>query len=291
MAAPVITIIGPTASGKTALAIRTALAVGGEIICADSRTVYRGLDIGTAKPSEDERAAVPHHLLDIVEPNQVFTAADFQRLATAAIADVRARGKVPFVVGGTGLYVDGLLYGYKFGAAADPALRARLQAMSLEELHAYCKKYNIALPENTRNKRYVIRAIEQNGVNHQRERTKKFNGIIVGLRSESQALRRKITQRAEIIFSSGVVEETAEVATRYGWGSEAMSGNIYPIIRDYLEGRVNLSEAKAAFITADTRLAKRQLTWFKRNPDIEWFDEGEAAYRRIVQYTGSSVSS
>lgn len=291
MAAPLIALVGPTGSGKTALALQAAERCGGEIICADSRTIYRGLDIGTAKPTPAERARVPHHLLDVIGPGESFTAADFQRSAEAAIAGIRARGRVPFVVGGTGLYVDGLLYGYTFGPPADLKKRSFLQSMSLQELHEYCEKHNIDLPENKFNKRYVIRAIEQGGVNHQRERTKKFNALIVGLRVEREALRQKLMQRADTMFAQGVVDEAIEMAKRYGWDSEALSGNIYRLIRRYINGELEMADVKQLFIQADMRLAKRQMTWFKRNPDIEWFDTAEAAYARIVQAAGETVST
>jgi tRNA dimethylallyltransferase len=147
MEAPLIVIVGPTASGKSALAMQLAERFGGEIICADSRTVYKGMDIGTAKPSAEDQARVPHHGLDLVEPGERFSAVDFKNYATQTIADIRARGKIPFLVGGTGLYVDAVIFDYHFGQA-DPELRAKLEALSLEELHEYCRNNNIKLPEN-----------------------------------------------------------------------------------------------------------------------------------------------
>ena len=140
--APLVVIAGPTASGKTALAIELAEKFGGEIICADSRTIYKYMDIGTAKPSAEDRARVPHHGIDLVEPGEDFSAADFKFYALGMIADIRARGKVPFLVGGTGLYIDAVVYDYQFGPKADPVQREILESMTLEQLHDYCYKNN-----------------------------------------------------------------------------------------------------------------------------------------------------
>jgi tRNA dimethylallyltransferase len=145
MEAPLVVIVGPTASGKSALAIELAEQFGGEIICADSRTVYKGMDIGTAKPSLEDQARVPHWGLDLVDPNEPFSVADFQTYAFEKIADVRSRGKIPFLVGGSGLYIDAVIFEFKF-MEIDTALRAKLDKMSLEELHDYCIENNINLP-------------------------------------------------------------------------------------------------------------------------------------------------
>ena len=138
-----LAIVGPTASGKTELALRVAAAIPAEIICADSRTVYKGLDVGTAKPSAFEQSQVPHHGLDIVTPDQTFSAAEFQRYAQQWIADIRKRDKLPIIVGGTGLYVEALLYDYQFGQPIDQERREVLEGMTLEALHKYCVLNNI----------------------------------------------------------------------------------------------------------------------------------------------------
>ena len=271
---PLIVIVGPTASGKTALAIKLALRYEGEIICADSRTIYKGMDIGTAKPSIKERLTVPHWGLDLVEPGERFTAADFQQYATEKIADIRTRGKVPFLVGGTGLYVDGLIFDYQFGDEGDEARRNRFMEMSLEELYKYCDRNNIILPENSSNKRYIVRAIEQKGLNNRRRSEPISNSIIVGIATEKATLRTRIESRSEQLFEDGVVED--------GWDSEAMTGNIYPLARQYVEGALSLSEVKRLFVTRDWQLAKRQLTWLRRNPFICWLDL-EEAYNYLSQ--------
>ncbi len=269
-AAPLVVIVGPTASGKTALAINLAKHFDGEIICADSRTVYRGMDIGTAKPTEKERSGVPHWGLDIVEPGQRFTAADFQRYAKEKIDDIRKRKKIPFLVGGTGLYVDAVLFDYRFATDRDSSLRQKLQEMTLEQLHDYCSKNNINLPENHKNKRYVIRAIEQKSINNRRQEQPLTNSIIVGITTNPEDLRTRIERRTEQLFADGVVEEAKKLGNKYGWDSEAMTGTIYRLARQYVQGEITLDEGKKINAIRDWQLAKRQLTWLRRNDHIEW---------------------
>lgn len=273
---PLVIITGPTASGKTSLAIDLARRHEGEIICADSRTVYKGMDIGTAKPTPEEQAEVPHWGLDLVEPGERFSVADFKRYADEKIEEIRARGHVPFLVGGTGLYVDAVLFNFTFSGKANEILRKKLDAMSLEELHEYCDSHNIDLPENNKNKRYVIRAIERAGESAPRKSAPQSTSIIVGIATDRHILRRRIEDRSEQIFDDNVVEEAIVLGKRYGWDNEAMTGNIYPLIRAYLENELSLEEAKEKFTTLDWRLAKRQLTWLRRNPYIQWLELSEA---------------
>lgn len=278
---PLVVIVGPTASGKTALAVEMAGRFGGEIICADSRTIYKYMDIGTAKPTAAEQARVPHWGIDLVEPGERFTVADFQRYAKDKIADIRARGKIPFLVGGTGLYVDSVLFEYQFGAEPDPAQRAMFESMSLEQLHNYCKENNVMLPENSGNKRYVIRAIEQKTVNNRRRETPISNSIIVGIATNRDTLRTRIADRSEQLFADGIVGEAKRLGNKYGWNSEAMTGNIYPLVKRMLDGSIKQDELQQKFITQDWRLAKRQLTWLRRNRFIEWYEHNEARTRII----------
>ena len=267
---PLVVITGPTASGKSDVAMKLAMKYDGEIICADSRTVYKGMDIGTAKPSSDDQKLVPHHLLDVVEPGQRFTVADFQKLAFQAIKDVRSRGKIPFLVGGTGLYIDSVILDYQFDVDYDPVQRKKLESMSLDELYDYCKTNNIKLPENYKNKRHVVRNIERGG-NVVRSNQQNINtSIVVAVATEKDELRNRIVQRTEHIFESGVVKEAKLLGEKYGWNSESMTGNIYPIIHKLLNDELTIDQAKKKFITQDWRLAKRQMTWLKRNKFIQW---------------------
>lgn len=271
MEAPLVVIVGPTASGKSALAIELAEQFGGEIICADSRTIYKDMDIGTAKPSLEDQARVKHWGLDLVEPGEPFSVADFQEYANKKIADIRLRGKIPFLVGGTGLYVDAVVFNFSFGPV-DEAFRAQLEAMSLEELHEYCFENNIMLPENEKNKRYVIRAIERNNVNSERLSEPQQNTIIVGITTEKEILHKRIHERSEHLFESGMIEEAMLLGKKFGWDNEAMTGNIYKLVKQYVDGTITKDELKERNEIADRQLAKRQMTWLKRNPFIKWLE-------------------
>lgn len=279
---PLIVIVGPTASGKTGLAIDLAEQFGGEIISADSRAIYKGMDIGTAKPSAEEQARAPHWGLDVVEPGESFTAADFKSYAQQKIIEIRSRGHVPFLVGGTGLYIDAVVFDYQFGPVADPTTREKLEAMTIEELHIYCNKHNIILPENEHNKRYVVRAIERAGTADSRRTEPISTSVIVGIATDREVLRERINGRAEQLFKDGVVAEATMLGKKYGWESEAMTGNIYPLIRQYINHELSLDDVKQRFVTLDWRLAKRQLTWLKRNPYITWLLLDEA-YQYLAQ--------
>ncbi len=286
---PLIVIVGPTASGKTALAIDLAERFSGEIICADSRTVYKGLDIGTAKPTPKERQRVPHWGIDLVEPGESFTAADFKAYALRTIAEIRARGHVPFVVGGTGLYVDGLIFDYHF-APSRPELRAELEKLSLEQLHEYCRNNNVSLPENSQNRRYVMRAIERHNQPTKRLAKPIDNCVVVGIATERDELRRRIEQRANQLFAQGMLAEALAAGDRYGWKSEAMTGNIYRLAHRLRQGELDEAAVKEASVAADWQLAKRQLTWFKRNPFIQWatHDEAVAYISRLLAQSEST---
>lgn len=272
---PLVAIVGPTASGKTAVAIELAEQLKGEIICADSRTVYRGMDIGTAKPTVAERSRVPHWGLDLIEPSQQFTVADFKKYADNKIAEIRSRGKLPFLVGGSGLYVDAVLFDYRFAERADVSRRENLEKLTLEELCEYARGKGVQLPENSKNRRYVIRAIERGNQNLKRRTTPISTSIIVGIATDSDILRQRIAQRGEQIFRSDIVEETTHLGKMYGWGHESMTGNIYPLIRSFIEEGGDIEEVKDKFTTLDWRLAKRQLTWFRSNPHIVWLGKRE----------------
>lgn len=272
---PLIVIVGPTASGKSATAMRIAKEFNGEIICADSRTVYKYMDIGTSKPSKEDQAEVPHWGIDLVEPGEVFTAADFKKYAQKMITAIRNRGHVPILVGGTGLYVDGVIFDYEFGKP-QPELRKELEALSLDDLKIYCANNNIKLPENENNRRYVIRAIERKNISGKRLIEPIPNTLVVGIATNKDELRSRIETRSEQLFETGMVEEAKKLGKKYGWNSEAMTGNIYKLVKQFLDGEFDEAELKRKFITSDWQLAKRQLTWLKRNPFIHWLSLDDA---------------
>lgn len=267
---PLIVIVGPTASGKTAAAIELAKKINGEIICADSRTVYKKMDVGTAKPTPEEQKEVKHHLLDVVDPNQTFTAANFQKLAAEKIAEIRARNKVPIMVGGTGLYIDSVIFDYKFGAQVPKKMREKFEHLTTEELWNYCLKNSIELPENKHNRRYIIRAIEQKGINKHKRNTIIEDCFVVGISTNKNVLLKRITQRAEQMFSENLMQETQRLVNLYGFDHEAMTASVYSLSHQINTGEISREEALKKFITLDWRLAKRQLTWFKRNKAIYW---------------------
>ena len=269
---PLIVIIGPTASGKTSLAIQLAKKYKGEIICADSRTVYRGMNIGTAKPSLEEQQGVSHWGLDLVDPGDSFSVSQFKDYARQKIKEIRSRGNIPFLVGGTGLYIDSVIFDFQFGAKYSKEKRANLQEMTISELQQYCVNHDVSLPENSKNKRYLIRAIERAGKKSSGLEVPLSNTIVVGITTGKQLLRQRITDRAKKMFKDGVVEETIELANNSGWCNEAMTGNVYPIIKKLIEKEIDEDQAIREFIVSDVNLVKRQLTWFRRNPFIEWGD-------------------
>ncbi|RYX79546.1 tRNA dimethylallyltransferase [bacterium] len=275
---PLIVIQGPTASGKTKLAIELATLFNGEIICADSRTIYRHMDIGTAKPTLFERSLVPHWGLDIVNPGEYFSAADFQKYAIAKIHEIRARGHVPFLVGGSGLYIDAVVFNYTFAPRVNPEQRQLLDKCSINELQDYCIKYNISLPENKNNKRYLVRCIEQKNNPTPVKFAPKSTSIIVGIATERDILRQRIARRTEHLFECNVVDEAIKLGKLYGWNNEAMTGNIYRLVKLYLDGAATLAEIKEKNTTADWRLAKRQLTWMRRSFYTTWMSLNDAEH-------------
>lgn len=276
--APLIVITGPTASGKTSLAIDLALRYNGEIICADSRTIYKYMDVGTAKPSVEERRGVPHWGLDLVEPGEPYSAALFKNYATQKIAEIRERGHVPFLVGGTGLYIDGVVFDFQFVDLVSSTTRQKLERMNLTRLHKYCQKNNIKLPENKFNKRYVIRAIERMGSHPVAKNAPDYDTFVVGIATNTVELRSRIEKRAEQLFSDNVVEEATRLGKKYGWESEAMTGNVYALTKKYICGEINNSELKQQFVYSDWQLAKRQMTWLRRNPHLLWCDLSSAEH-------------
>ena len=270
---PLITIVGQTASGKTALALDLARRFHGEIIAADSRTIYKGMSIGTAKPSIAEMAAVPHHLIDIISPDKPFNVHTFQQLANAAIRDISARGCIPFLVGGTGLYVDAVLFGFQFaGHVADPIFRAELEQRSVVELQEMILSRSLLLPANKQNPRHLIRVIERDGALPSRQPLRP-NTLVLGLEVERETLRNKVTQRVHQMVEQGLIDEVRMLADRYGWDVPALQAPAYKAFRAYVAGHATLEEAEQQFVQLDMQYAKRQKTWFKRNKSIHWISK------------------
>lgn len=272
---PLIVITGPTASGKTSLAIELAAKYDGEIVCADSRTIYKNMNIGTAKPTKKERSKVQHHLLDIIAPGEKFSLSDFQSLAHSVILDIKKRGKIPFLVGGTGLYIDSVVLNYELHAPPSN-LRSELTNCTIDELQMMIKKRHITMPENYKNKRYLIRAIEQNGINTSKKELPDSNTYVVAISTKKEEISNRIERRIDEIFTAGIVKEAAALGEKYGWDNEAMTGNIYPIVHQMLLGNISEPEAKQLAIVKDRQLVKKQLTWLRRHKFIHWLTLQEA---------------
>jgi tRNA dimethylallyltransferase len=285
--ARLLAIVGATATGKTALAVALAQRLGGEIISADSRQVYRGMDIGTAKPTVAEQRAARHWLIDVRAPDEPFTLADFLDGATAALADIEGRGKVPIVCGGTGQYVWALLEGWRVPRVPpDRALRAELEAIvtraGVDALADELRAIDPAAASeiDVRNPRRVIRAIEVTRVTGRpfsewrRREPPAFDTTIIGLRMERQALYRRIDERADTMIASGLVDEVRSlIANAYGCELASMSGIGYRQICEHLAGECTLAEAIARIKTETHRLARMQHTWFRADDSrITWLD-------------------
>lgn len=280
---PLVVIIGPTASGKSSLAIDLALKFNGELICADSRTVYKGMDIGTAKPTRQDRDQVRHHLLDIVEPLEYYSAASFKREALELIEAVADRGKLPIMVGGTGLYVDSVMFDYAFLPPASPDDRQELECMTVEQLQEKIVKSGIKMPENSKNKRHLIRAIETNGEIPVKKGLRSKT-LIIGLDIGREELKARLNLRVEKMVEDGFLEESLKLAKIYGWDAPGLQAPGYKAVRKYAGGLISLEEFKRQFVQNDFNLSKRQRTWFKRNSHIKWVQNPKEAEELVNNF-------
>ncbi len=283
---PLIVILGPTATGKTAVGIRVAQALDGEIISADSGAVYRGLDIGTAKPTPEERAQVRFHLIDVVNPDEVFTAARFRELALEAIADIESRGKRVLVVGGTGLYLRVLLHGYSLAPPpSDPEIRARLQAecrqLGSEALHARLSTVDpsTAARVHPHDAVRIVRALEvyeMTGVPisaWQKQAHEELPALKFGLTLPRPVLYRRIEERIDQMMAQGFLQEVQKLLqSGYNKDLPALKGLGYRQMIGYLEGRYSLEEGVRLWKRDTRRFAKRQMTWFRKEPSVYWLD-------------------
>ena len=287
---PLLVIVGETASGKSELALKLAQQLNGEIICADAYTVRRGADIGTAKPSKEDRALIPHHLLDVVGPKQAFNASDFKQLASHAIEEISSKGKLPIMVGGTGLYIDGVLYDYSFLPSSNNESREELVNLSKDALLNILSKQEIDTTSvDINNKRRLVRLIETGGI----KPTKKLlrdNAFIIGLKVEREELKNRITQRADNMLASGLEKEVFELSRTYGWDCEAMNGISYSEWHDYFLVSITKAEVRENIIKDCMNLAKRQTTWFKRNKSIHWIT-APVNYIELVEQITTQLGS
>ena len=294
-------IAGPTASGKTALSIRLAQEHGCEIICMDSMQLYRRMDIGTAKPTPAERAAVPHHMVDVAEPTEAFSVARYQEMAEACVRDIQARGKRALFVGGTGLYLRALRHPMAMGdVAADEGIRAELQALSeqpggREKLHAMLAQVDAEtaarLPVG--DVRRVIRALEVwrlTGIpfsrQPQREQTPAFRYRVASLNMDRAKLYERVERRVDAMLREGLVEEVRGLLdSGVPPEAQAMKGLGYKELVPYLRGECSLEAAVDKMKKGTRHYAKRQLTWMRREEDVRWLDSlSPNAYDELEAY-------
>ncbi|MBR4816647.1 MAG: tRNA (adenosine(37)-N6)-dimethylallyltransferase MiaA [Lachnospiraceae bacterium] len=274
-----VVILGTNASGKSGLGIELALKYGAEIVSADSRQVFKGLDLGSGKVTQEEMKGVPHFLLDVAEPGDFFSLKDYQALAYEAIDGIFARGKQPFLVGGTGLYVNAIVDGYELtDAPVDTELRARVEAMSIEELRLLMTEKLQNIPDNLdmNNKRRLERAAEKllmgKPLNH--ESIKKYDTLCLGVTWDREVLYKRIEERLDRRLNEGMIEEVEGLIAR-GVSDDFLYrlGLEYRYILMYLRGRFKDKEEFRAKLFMEIRhLAKEQMTWFRKRNDVFWLD-------------------
>lgn len=292
---PLVILTGPTAVGKTALSIKLASEIGGEIISADSMQVYRQMDIGSAKIKPEEMGGIPHHLIDILEPEEEFNVCLFEKLALEAMEQIYERGHIPVVVGGTGFYIQALLYQIDFTEEeTDTAYRDKLWQLGEEKgnhyLHELLRKVDPESAEeiHENNRKRVIRALEfyencgkpiSTHNKEQRQKTSAYNSCYFVLTDDRKKLYERIESRVDQMLSKGLVDEVRTLKERGCNASMvSMQGLGYKEILEYLDGRCSLLEAVEKIKKETRYFAKRQLTWFRREKDVIWLDKQAFAY-------------
>lgn len=250
--APLIVIVGQTASGKSDLGMFLAQKFNGEIICADSRTIYKGMDIGTAKPNKQDQAKIKHYLLDIIKPNQRYTVARFKSDAQKAIEEAHNRGKLPILIGGSGLYINSVIFDYKFSDSC--------------------------IPQDTINPRHKSK--EATSIKNQL----RANTLVFGLSPDKNILKKRIEERTNKMIQRGLINETRKLIEVYGSSLEAYKGSAYFRAIKYINGDINKQELIQEIIDSDLKLSKKQKTWFKRNQDIKWIQDRNEAQQIIVDW-------
>ena len=289
--------MGPTAVGKTKLGVRLAKLYNGEVISGDSMQIYKGMDIGTAKIKPEEMEGIPHHMIDIKEPDDSFNVAQFQALVTEKIEDIAKRGKLPIIVGGTGLYIEAVLQGYSFSEApSDERYRRKLEEKAesegVEAVHGMLKDID---PENAErihpnNVRRVIRALEiyhctgkKMSSNEVQQTEYLYDATMIGLTMERDALYERINYRVDLMVKEGLIEEVEGLYRSGLRDCQSIQAIGYKEIYDYFDGKVNLEQAIENLKQNSRRYAKRQLTWFRNKMKLRWFAMDDADFEKKVQ--------
>jgi tRNA dimethylallyltransferase len=305
----ILAVVGPTASGKTAVSVELAKRLGGEVVSCDSMQVYRRMNIGTAKPTEEEKYGIAHHLIDAVDPETPFSCAEYVTLAGEAVRDISARGKLPIFCGGTGLYLDRFLCGEMEETHADEALRASLFAFAEREgVDALHERLRAVDPESAEaihknNVKRVVRALEiyeQTGIpksefDRRSQNTETpYEAVVIGLRyPQREVLYDRINRRVDIMLEEGLLEETQKLKSEgvFEVNLTAAQAIGYKELLGYLDGEETLAEATENLKTATRRYAKRQLTWFSAKPYVEWVEmEKDGALRSLDEVCKEIIS-
>ncbi|MDY7222914.1 tRNA (adenosine(37)-N6)-dimethylallyltransferase MiaA [Halalkalibacterium halodurans] len=293
-----VAIVGPTAVGKTKTSVMLAKRLNGEVISGDSMQVYRGMDIGTAKITAEEMDGVPHHLIDIKDPSESFSVADFQDLATPLITEIHERGRLPFLVGGTGLYVNAVIHQFNLGdIRADEDYRHELEAFvssyGVQALHDKLSKIDpkAAAAIHPNNYRRVIRALEiikltgktvTEQARHEEETPSPYNLVMIGLTMERDVLYDRINRRVDQMVEEGLIDEAKKLYDRGIRDCQSVQAIGYKEMYDYLDGNVTLEEAIDTLKRNSRRYAKRQLTWFRNKANVTWFDMTDVDFDKKI---------
>jgi len=268
---PLIAVVGFTASGKSAFGMHLARQFRGEIIAADAMTVYKKFDIGTAKPTQKEMYEIQHHMINVADAKDGYSVAEFKKMTQKCIDEVHCRGKLPILVGGSGLYVNSILYDYEFRAQpANSILRQQLDDMNTTELVALAHKKGLSTAGiDTKNKRRLIRLIETNGQTASAKPLRE-NTLVLGIHLPKDVHKRRIENRVDAMLKQGLEAEVRALSAEYGWEVEPMKAIGYREWRAYFEGDENLDIVRRKIITHTMQLVKKQRTWFKRDNNVIW---------------------
>ncbi len=280
-----IVIAGPTAVGKTALSIELAKAVGGEIISGDAVQVYRGMDIGSAKITHEEMDGVPHHLIDIMNPDEQYSAAQFKEMAVQLIEQIHSRGRVPMIVGGTGLYIQSVLYDYQYQDEDSDESRRLLnhyEQLSTDVLFRELERVDAAASQtiHRNNRQRLLRALIFKQLHNQSITTQsknqtissKYDTLLIGLNMPRELLYERINRRVDMMMSSGLVDEVKALMTAGYSDARSMRAIGYKELMPYIEGELTEEEAVTQLKQNSRRFAKRQLTWFRNQMSLDWYD-------------------
>lgn len=284
----VIVICGPTASGKTALSIELAKKINGEIVSCDSMQIYKEMDIGTAKPTKEEMQEIPHYMINTIFPNERYSVADYKKDAKKAIREIIKKGKVPIIVGGTGLYVDSLIYeieypDIKFDEKYRQELEEQVRKDGLEKLYNKAKKIDpeAMLKISSNDKKRILRVLEiykatgktkTEQERKSREKEPEFDYLVYGLNMPREKLYERINLRVDIMIKQGLIKEVEEIYKKYNEFPTAMQGLGYKEVVEYLEGHLTKEEMIEKIKQETRKYAKRQMTWFRKNKQTIWLD-------------------